>query len=63
MTSAAGASPPAEDVIVDGTLPWPSTGVRLVTELATAGYEYLLIIDVEAPAKVACERALERWWT
>ena len=34
----------------------------MLTDLASAGYEKFTILDVEAPAEIARDRALSRWW-
>lgn len=51
-----------ENVVLEGTFSWPGLGPRLLTDLASAGYEKFTILDVEVPREITRERALTRWW-
>lgn len=51
-----------ENIVVEGTFSWPGLGPRLLRDLASAGYEKFTVLDVEAPAEIARDRALSRWW-
>jgi dephospho-CoA kinase len=52
-----------ENVIIDGTLSWAPLADQYISELFSAGYDDLEVVDVEAPLTVALERARDRWWT
>lgn len=51
-----------ENVLIHGTLVDPQTIDDLLGAFDLAGYERLVIVDVEAAREVATERALDRWW-
>ncbi|MBY6413402.1 zeta toxin family protein [Rhodococcus sp. BP-252] len=51
-----------ENVVLEGTFSWPGLGPRLLTDLASSGYDKFTILDVEAPADITRARALTRWW-
>lgn len=51
-----------ENVIIDGTLSWEPLAGQYLSELFSAGYEDLEVVDVEAPLAVAVGRARKRWW-
>lgn len=52
-----------ENVLVHGTLADPQTIDDLLSAFDLAGYERLVIVDVEVAQEVAVERALDRWWS
>ncbi len=51
-----------ENVILEGTLSWPSQVDRHIHEIAEHGYDALDIVAVDVSIEVARERALQRWW-
>ncbi|UAJ78989.1 zeta toxin family protein [Leifsonia sp. ZF2019] len=51
-----------ENVIVHGTLSSVDHTAELLEELDSYGYDRLVVFDVEAPADIAVDRALDRWW-
>lgn len=51
-----------ENIIIDGTLSWEPLAGQYLSELFSAGYEALEVVDVEAPLAVAIGRARKRWW-
>ncbi|RLP81378.1 zeta toxin protein [Mycetocola lacteus] len=52
-----------ENIVIHGTLSSIDYVGALLAELDEFGYEQLIIYDVEVPAEVAVERALDRWWS
>jgi hypothetical protein len=51
-----------ENVMIHGTLADPQVIDDLLAAFDVAGYDRLIIVDVEVPLAVATERALSRWW-
>lgn len=51
-----------ENVVIDGTLSWEPLADQYLSELFSAGYEELEVVDVEAPLATAIARARTRWW-
>ncbi|RLP76553.1 zeta toxin protein [Mycetocola tolaasinivorans] len=52
-----------ENIVIHGTLSSIEYVGELLAELDGFGYEQLIIYDVEVPAEIAVERALDRWWS
>ncbi|MCP3426394.1 zeta toxin family protein [Rothia sp. AR01] len=52
-----------EDVIVHGTLSQGAHADDLLAELDHHRYRRLTVVAVEVPCAVACQQALDRWWS
>lgn len=51
-----------ENYVMEGTLSWRKLTGSHVDELAIAGYERLMILDVEVPLSLAIAQSKQRWW-
>jgi hypothetical protein len=52
-----------ENVLIEGTLIWPSHGHRVLAQLAKNDYNSVRVVALEVPCTLAHAQALSRWWS